>query len=129
YAVDVAMMNQRKDAFSGDNLGWRLETIVLAQLLRKCKVEGWDLYYMLERSGECDFIVCKGDNVLQAVQVSYDISAPKTRRREINGALMAAKATGCKNLLLLTDHNYEEIEQAGFHIKVQPVYDWSLSMG
>ena len=42
---------------------------------------------------------------------------------------MAAKATGCKNLLLLTDHNYEEIEQDGFHIKVQPVYDWSLSMG
>lgn len=129
YAVDVAMMNQRKEAFSGDNLGWRLETIVLAQLLRKCKVEGWDLYYMLERSGECDFIVCKGDNVLQAVQVSYDISAPRTRQREINGALMAAKATGCKNLLLLTDHNYEEIEQDGFHIKVQPVYDWSLSMG
>gem|GEM_PF-5212813 len=48
--------------------------------------------------------------------------------REINGALMAAKSTGCNNLLLLTDHNYEEIEQDGFHIKVQPVYDWSLSM-
>ncbi len=26
YAVDVAMMNQRENAFSGDNLGWRLET-------------------------------------------------------------------------------------------------------
>ena len=45
------------------------------------------------------------------------------------GFVLYAKATGCKNLLLLTDHNYEEIEQAGFHIKVQPVYDWSLSMG
>ena len=129
YVVDVAMMNRRKDAFSGDNLGWRLETIVLAQLLRKCNVEGWDVYYMIERSGECDFIVCKGDEVLQAVQVSYDIATSKTRQREINGALMAAKATGCKNLLLLTDHEYEEIDLDGFHIKVQPVYDWSIEVG
>lgn len=84
---------------------------------------------MIERSGEYDFIVCKGDEVLQAVQVSYDIATSKTRHREINGALMAAKATGCKNLLLLTDHEYEEIDLDGFHIKVQPVYDWSIEVG
>lgn len=129
YAVDVAMMNQRKDTFSSNNLGWRLETIVLAQLLRKCNMEGWDIYYILERSGECDFIICKGDNVLQAIQVSYDISSPKTRQREIKGALMAAKATGCNNLLILTDHDYEEIEHNGFHITVRPVYDWSIEIG
>ena len=129
YAVDVAMMNQRKDSFSGDNLGWRLETIVLAQLLRKCNVEGWDVYYMIERSGECDFVICNGDDVLQAIQVSYDISSSKTKRRELNGLIMAAKATGCKNLLLLTDHVYDEIEQKGFHITVRPVYDWSIDVG
>ncbi|HBN02348.1 MAG TPA: hypothetical protein DD383_07080 [Rikenellaceae bacterium] len=123
------MMSQRKDAFSGDNLGWRLETIVLTQLLRKCNVEGWDVYYMLERSGECDFIICKGDDVLQAVQVSYDISSPKTKQRELNGAIMAAKATGCNNLLLLTDHDYDEIDKDGFHITVRPVYDWSVDIG
>ena len=67
--------------------------------------------------------------MLQAIQVSYDISSPKTRKREINGVLMAAKLTGCKNLLLLTDHDYEEIDQDGFHIKVQPVYDWSIELG
>ena len=44
YAVDVAMMNQRENAFAGDNLGWRLETIVMLQLLRKCQQNGWDLY-------------------------------------------------------------------------------------
>lgn len=129
YAVDVSMMNQRKDAFSGDNLGWRLETIVLAQLLRKCNTEGWDVYYMLERSGECDFIICKGDDVLQAVQVSYDISSPKTKQRELNGAIMVAKSTGCNNLLLLTDHDYDEIDKDGFHIIVRPVYDWSVDIG
>ena len=32
YAVDVAMMNNRENAFAGENLGWRLETIVLIEL-------------------------------------------------------------------------------------------------
>lgn len=126
YAIDVALMNKRKNAFSGDNLGWRLETVVLAQLLRKCNLEGWDVYYLLERSGECDFIVCQGDEAMQAIQVSYDISSEKTRKREINGLLTAAKATNCKNLLLLTDHEYGEIDQEGFHISICPVYDWSI---
>ena len=129
YAVDVAMMSERENAFAGDNLGHRLETIVLVHLMRYCKMEGLDVYYMNERSGECDFVLCKENKVLQAIQVSYDISSPKTRKREIRGILMAAKASGCKNLLLLTDHEYEEIDEEGFHIKVQPVYDWSIELG
>ena len=79
YAVDVAMMDQRDNAFAGENLGHRLETIVLIHLMRKCKIEGLDVYYLSDRSGECDFIVCRGNTVIQAVQVSYDISAKKTR--------------------------------------------------
>lgn len=126
YPVDVAMMNRRENAFAGENLGWRLETVVLIQLLRQCKINGWDLYYLSERSGECDFLVCNGNNVLQAIQVSYDISVEKTRKREINGLVLANKMSGCNNLLLLTDHDYNEIEQNRLHIKIRPVYEWCL---
>ena len=129
YAVDVAMMDQRENAFAGENLGYRLETIVLIHLTRKRKMEELDLYYLNERYGECDFLVCKGNTVLQAVQVSYDISAKKTRKREVNGLLLAAKQTGCTNLLLLTDHESSTIEEGGCQIKVQPVYEWSLELG
>lgn len=89
-------------------------------------MEGWDLYYYNDRSGECDFVVCKGNKVVQAIQVSYDISSEKTRKREINGLLLAARQTKCENLLLLTDHESEDIVESGQHIKVQPVYEWSL---
>ena len=129
YAVDVAMMDQRENAFAGENLGHRLETIVLIHLVRKGKLEGLDVYYLNERYGECDFLVCRGNAVLQAVQVSYDITAEKTRKREINGLLLAAKQTGCTNLLLLTDHESSIIEEGGHKIKVQPVYEWSLEIG
>lgn len=127
YAVDVAMMNQRENAFAGENLGWRLETIVLIHLLRHCKTNGWDVYYLNERSGECDFLVCDGSNVLQAIQVSYDIAAEKTRKREVKGLVLANKLTRCTNLLLLTDHDNDIIELDGLHIMVQPVYEWSTT--
>ena len=124
YAIDVALMNKRDNAFAGDNLGWRLETIVLNHLVRRCKLEGFDVYYMKERSGECDFIVSDGNKAIQCIQVSYDISNEKTRKREINGLLLAHKQTKCSNLLLLTDHIYEEIDIDGLHILVKPVYEW-----
>jgi hypothetical protein len=125
YAVDVAMMNQRENAFAGDNLGWRLETIVMLQLLRKCQQNGWDLYYLKDRSGECDFLICNGNMVLQCIQVSYDISKDKTRKRELSGLLLANKQTKCENLLLLTDHEYTDIEKDGHHISIRPVHEWS----
>ena len=128
YAVDVAMMDQRENAFAGDNLGYRLETIVAIHLIRKCKIEGLDVYYLKDRSGECDFLVCKGNKVVQAIQVSYDISADKTRKREINGLLLAARQTKCDDLLLLTDHESGEIEQDGRKMKIQPVYEWATEL-
>lgn len=127
YPIDVALMNKREDAFAGENLGWRLETIVYLDLLRKYKRRGFDIYYYNERSGECDFIVCDGRKAVLAVQVSYDISSPKTKKREIAGLLMAAKKTGCDNLLLLTDHDNEDLVHDGHNIAVRPVYDYVLT--
>lgn len=129
YAVDVAMMDKRDNAFAGDNLGFRLETVVAIHLIRSCKMNGLDVYYLNDRSGECDFIVCKGNRVVQAIQVSYDISSIKTRKREIKGLLLAARLTGCDNLLLLTDHENAEIEENGYRIKIQTVCEWCLEMG
>lgn len=128
YAVDVAMMDQRDNAFAGENLGHRLETIVLIHLLRQCKMKGLDVYYLNERYGECDFVVCKGNQVIQAIQVSYDISAEKTRKREIKGLLLAAVQTRCDNLLLLTDHENGMTEESGHRIKIQPVYEWCVEI-
>ncbi len=126
YPVDVALMNRRQDAFSGENLGWRLESLVYIELLRRAQSAGQDVYYYTDRSGECDFIVCENNKAVQAIQVSYDISMPATRKREINGLLLAARKTGCDNLLLLTDHQYEDIEVQGKKIAIRPVYQFVL---
>lgn len=127
YPIDVALMNNRSDAFVGDNLGWRLETIVYLELLRRYKKRGIDIYYFHDRSGECDFVVCENRKAILAVQVSYDISSEKTRKREIDGLILAAKKTGCNKLLLLTDHSYEDTSYQELAIAIRPVYDFVLT--
>jgi hypothetical protein len=124
YAVDVALMNNRENALAGENLGWRLETIVYIELLRRYKPLECDVYYYDETAGEADFVVCKGNSVQQIIQVSYDISNSKTYKREVNGLLLASSKTGCNNLLLITDHEDKNIVENSKKICVTSAYAW-----
>ncbi len=124
YAIDVAFMDKRENAFSGENLGWRLETIVYLELLRRKAVTENDIYYYQGRSAEADFVVCDGNKTLAVYQVSYDISNDKTRKREIKGCIAGAKATKCDNIFLITDHESEVIEEDGYTIQVIPIWEW-----
>ena len=127
YAIDVAFMDKRENAFSGENLGWRLETIVYLELLRRKAGTENDIYYYQGRSAEADFVVCDGNKTLAVYQVSYDISNEKTRKREIKGCIAGAKATKCDNLFLITDHESEIIEEDGYTIQVVPIWEWLIS--
>ena len=124
YAIDVAFMDKRENAFSGENLGWRLETIVYLELLRRKAGTENDIYYYQGRSAEADFVVCDGNKTLAVYQVSYDISNEKTRKREIKGCIAGAKATKCDNIYLITDHESEIIEEDGYTIQVVPIWEW-----
>ena len=124
YTIDISLMNMRRDAFASENLGWRLESIVLIELLRRGRPEGLDIAYWEERSSECDFLVCRGRDVIAVVQVSYDISNERTLKREIKGLVSAAQKTGCRNLLLITDYEDKVIEESGFTIRIVPAYAW-----
>lgn len=126
YAIDVAFMDKRENAFSGENLGWRLETIVYLELLRRKAGTENDIYYFQSRNAEADFVVCDGNKTLAVYQVSYDISNEKTRKREIRGCIAGAKATRCDNLFLITDHESETIEQEGYTIQIVPVWEWLI---
>ena len=124
YAIDVAFMDKRENAFSGENLGWRLETIVYLELLRRKAGTENDIYYYQGRSAEADFVVCDGNKTLAVYQVSYDISNEKTRKREIKGCIARAKATKCDNIFLITDNESEVIEEDGYTIQIVPIWEW-----
>lgn len=127
YPVDVALLDKRPDAFVGENLGWRLESIVYLELLRRYRPLQHDIYYFATESSETDFLVCLGNHAVMAVQVSYDISNPKTRRREINGLLHVAGKTNCKKLLLITNYERADITEDSHEIAIRPAYEWLLA--
>lgn len=127
YPIDVALMDSRPDALVGENVGWRLETIVFIELLRRNRPIGRDIYYYKSAGGyEADFVVCRHNVVEEIYQVSYDISKEKTRQREIRGLLAASKETRCDNLFLITDFHREEVSTDSKLIKILPAYDWLI---
>lgn len=127
YPVDVALMDSRPNALAGVNIGWRLETVVYIELLRRNRPLDRDIYYYKSTSGyEADFVVCKNNIVEEVYQVSYDISKEKTRKRELRGLLSASKETRCDNLFLITDFHREEVTIEDKLIKIIPAYDWLL---
>lgn len=128
YPIDVALMDGRPDAFAGENVGWRLETIVCIELLRRNRPIDRDVYYYKSAGGyEADFVVCRNNIVEEIYQVSYEISKEKTRKREIRGLLAAAKETKCDNLYLITDFHREDLTVEDKLIKIVPAHDWLIS--
>ena len=127
YPIDVALMDSRVDALVGENLGWRLETVVYIELLRRTRPTERNLCYYKSADGyEADFMICKANRVEAIYQVCYDISKEKTRKRELRGLLAASKETGCNNLYLITDFQREELVLEGKTIQIIPAYEWLL---
>ena len=124
YPVDVALMGGGRQANPGENVGWRLETVVLIELLRRHRPFNDKVFYYQENRAEADFVVCHGNNTLAVVQVSADISKPKTRERELRGAVAAAKATGCPEATLVTLHESGEETIDGIRVRIIRARDW-----
>ena len=124
YPVDVAFMGGGRQANPGENVGWRLETVVLIELLRRHRPFKDEVFYYQENRSEADFVVCRGNNTLAVVQVSADISNPKTRDRELRGAVAAVKATGCPEATLVTLHESGEETIDGIRVRIVRARDW-----
>ena len=127
YAIDVAFMDKRQDAFSGPNMGFRLETIVYLELRRRCARHGFDLYYFNNGSAEADFVVCDGNKTQAVYQVTFTLEGEKTRSREIRGAVAGTRGTKPAMTYIITDHDDEvTLNVDGCTIYVVPVWKWLI---
>lgn len=130
YVVDAGMLTYRTDVLSTENLGWRLENVVFLELLRRNSPLHRDIFYYrpTARSKEVDFIVAERGNVIELVQVSYEISNPKTLSRELNALVDASINTGCKNLTLVTFSETRKETIAGLEINIISAVEWLLGV-
>ena len=70
---------------------------------------------MLFRS---DFVTRKGAKVEQLIQVCYDMTSEKTRKRELDALVEAAEELHCDNLLIITNALHEKMDYKGKEIRV-----------
>ena len=124
YVIDNGLRSAVIPLQSDDD-GKQLENTVYLELLRR-KTHNEELSYFSE-SGECDFVVSEGDEVKRLIQVTWDMSDADTRKREFSGLLEAAKATGCRDLTIVTrDEEGEEIRD-GLNVRIVPVCRFLLT--
>lgn len=119
YLSDNSFLKTVSFNFSG-NIGKMLENLVFLEL-NKTK----EIYYHLENK-ECDFIVKEGLNIAEAIQVCYDLSSIDTKKREIEGLILAMDKYKLKEGLILTMENEESIEIKDKKITIKPVWRWML---
>jgi predicted AAA+ superfamily ATPase len=124
YVVDVAFVSERENAFSTENLGWRLENVVYIELLRRFHQQYTDVFYYRDQQCEVDFLIAKEGKVKQLIQVSYNISSEKTLKREISGLIKAAEMFKCENLLLINFDAEQDVEKNGHTIHIVPAAEW-----
>ena len=124
YVIDNGLRSAVIPLQSDDD-GKQLENTVYLELIRR-KGHNAELSYF-SGSGECDFVVSEGDEVKRLIQVTWDMSDAETRKREFSGLLEAAKATGCRDLTIVTrDEEGEEIRD-GLNVRIVPVCRFLLA--
>ncbi|MDE6685175.1 MAG: DUF4143 domain-containing protein, partial [Duncaniella sp.] len=102
-----------------------LENQVFVELLRRGYIPGKTLFYYRTRNDkEIDFVTRKGSKVEQLIQVYYDMSSEKTRKRELDALVEAAEELHSDNLLVITNSQEEKIEYKGKELTILKVYDF-----
>ena len=79
--------------------------------------------YFFKQKNEVDFYVPEAKLLLQ---VSYNLNAPETRKREMNGLIEAMKELEINDGVIITYDSQEKIKIDNFVITVIPAWKWLL---
>ncbi len=124
YCIDNGLRTAVLLPQSNDE-GKRLENTVMIELCRRRQPHEKISYF--QGRAECDFVVQQEEAVAQLIQVCWDIEEEKTLARETKGLIEAAQATGCRDLMIITNGNEATIEHEGHTIRVVPAWKWLLA--
>ena len=133
YCIDTGL---------ADVMGFKLmENLVAVELLRRKSYwyNSWEIYYWKDhQQNEVDFVIKEGKDVIQLIQVCYDIEMYyKTKEREIKSLLKASKELRCDNLTIINWDYYGEEEvqnqlergkKSKKFIKFIPLWRWLIEV-
>lgn len=128
YCIDNGFILAKAFSLSPDT-GKLYENLVACALKKEEINSNIELYYWKnQQHEEVDFVIKKGSQVEQLIQVCYTLKHYETKNREIRALMKAGKELRCKNLLVITDdkEGEEKIEWFGDTalVRFMPLWKW-----
>jgi predicted AAA+ superfamily ATPase len=130
YCIDNGLVTAAAFRFSAD-LGKLYENAVAVALhKRELQGDAEVFFWKGPQQQEVDFVVKRGLEVTNLIQVCASVDNPKTRQREIRALLKASDALRCDELLVLTENTEAEEEVSwyghGGVVRFVPLWRWLL---
>lgn len=121
YVVDNGFVAAKAFNLS-ENLGRLLENLVFVELIRRgYNTENSLFYYRSRNNKETDFVTRNGTRIEALIQVCYDMTNEKTKKREIDSIIECAEELKCENLIIVTAYDHRTVESKGHTIKIVPI--------
>jgi predicted AAA+ superfamily ATPase len=119
YAIDLGLVNVISNTLTEDR-GRKLENLVFLHLRKS-----FDELYYFDEKGECDFVAVKNSQVIELVQVCYELT-PDNLKREKNGLLQAMRFFNLTKASIVTFSNSDLIKEDEYEIMVVPAFKYLL---
>ncbi len=118
YVIDNGLINAVTPSLSKD-YGNKLENIIYWSLRQQNK----ELFYFNEKGSECDFVVCRNNDVEELIQVCYELTIENTAREQ-KGIIDAMTFFKKNKGIIITLNQSDEIRHEGKQIRVLPAYKY-----
>jgi len=127
YAIDTGLVNGIEGRASSD-AGRLYENIVAVELLRrKGRDPDLEIYYWQDYSGkEVDFVLKRGREVVELIQVCLDLEDYDVRTREFKSLARAGRELECSERLVITSERSGAEKFRGKTVKLVPLWQWLL---
>lgn len=132
YLTDTGLFSARSLRHSR-HTGRLYENIVAIHLYRESLYGESRVYFWKGKQGEeVDFVIQKGHTIKRLIQVSLDLSDPKTLQREIRGLLKASTELNCDDLMIISEDEERTVEPEWYGLKgkiqIVPLYKFLLNI-
>jgi predicted AAA+ superfamily ATPase len=127
YVNDVGIANNFSRHQFMENIGRLMENLVFIELKKQelsNLIEG--IYYFKDQQNEVDFVIKKGLEIQQLIQVTYANNKDEVKKREIESLLKASETLKCGNLLVITWGYEDEIAVGNKKVVFKPLWKWLL---
>lgn len=126
YAVDNGFVTAKAIQHSPDK-GKLMENLVFMELVKRgFKPEREMFYYKTRNNREIDFVLKKGVEIFELVQVCYESINSSVEDREAKALAEASGELKVATLTVLTWDEEREVEKDGKTVKFKPLWKWLL---